>query len=285
MMIKFAAEKRRYPMNAKKIFLLVLGFIFAYNLQPSVLSPLYAVSEKAPKIKIITKDSDLGRVEKNKIYDFKIEVKNIGIDDLVITNVSSNCGCLELTDKRWPNVHDPVASDVNIEPVIINKGNSIYISARVDTNKVGDEFEKMIHIFSNDPENKDVVWTVRGNKMFEAKPRTEEDVRGFASNTNIDAKVIMLFYSPGCNECREIMDNFLPEIKQKYKDKIMVVDYNIENMESYAFMLSLQDQYDENSKGGFYNPKPPILFIENRLLYGVKDIEKKLEGIIEGKNG
>ncbi|MBU4312370.1 MAG: hypothetical protein KJ706_06610 [Candidatus Omnitrophica bacterium] len=114
---------------------------------------------------------------------------------------------------------------------------------------------------------------------------TQGPVAAPSNGANAAAKMIMVFYSPGCNDCREIMDKFLPEIKQKYKDKIMVVDYNIDNMESYAFLLSLQDKYDEKSKGGFYNPKPPILFIEDRLLYGVKDIEKKLEGIIEGKNG
>ncbi|MBU4457412.1 MAG: hypothetical protein KJ902_01580, partial [Candidatus Omnitrophica bacterium] len=101
-----------------------------------------------------------------------------------------------------------------------------------------------------------------------------------SNGANAAAKMIMVFYSPGCNECREIMDNFLPEIKQKYKDKIMVVDYNIENMESYSFLLSLQDKYDEKSKGGFYNPKPPILFIEDILLYGAKETKNRLEGII-----
>ena len=106
-----------------------------------------------PKIKIVTKDSDLGQVEKNKIYDFKIEVRNVGTEDLVITNVTSSCGCLELTDKRWSNIQNPTEADVTIEPVVIGKGNSIYISARVDTNKVSGEFEKTIHVFSNDPEN------------------------------------------------------------------------------------------------------------------------------------
>ena len=95
----------------------------------------------------------------------------------------------------------------------------------------------------------------------------------------------MVFYSPGCKDCDEILDEFLPEIQKKYKDKVMVVDYDIDNMESYAFLLSLQDRYDETSKGGFYNPRPPVLFIENKLLYGVKDIKKDLEDIIKGKNG
>jgi thiol-disulfide isomerase/thioredoxin len=227
-------------------------------------------AKNEPKIKVVTKDVDLGQVGKNETYDFKIEVKNMGTEDLVIINVASSCGCLELTDKRW-------ATNAIPAPVTITKGNSIYISAKVDTNKVGGEFEKTIHIFSNDPDKKDAVWTVKGKANTIPTPISAASAE---MGGRTGAKMVMVFYSPGCNECREIMDKFLPRIQQKYKDKIMVVDYNIENIESYAFMLSLQDKYDERSKGGFYNPKPPVLFIENRLLYGVKEIKNNLESLI-----
>lgn len=239
------------------------------------------------KIKIVTKDADLGEVKKNEIYDFKIEVRNVGKDDLTITNVSSSCGCLAVVAAASYAANGASAAQgAATTPVVLKPNHSINVLAKLDTNKVSGEFERMIHVYSDDTDNPDVTWTVRGSVA--AKLALPEDREGRASSAATDvrnAKIIMIFHSSGCNECREIMEEFLPEIKKKYQDKIMIVDYNIDNMESYAFMLSLQDKYDEKTTGGFYNPKPPVLFIENRLLYGVKDIKKDLEGIIEGKNG
>jgi thiol-disulfide isomerase/thioredoxin len=277
--------------------------------------------DTAPKIKIVTADVDLGEVEKNKIFDFDIEVKNVGEEELVITSVSSSCGCLELTgvaaELALPQgddgkasfaatAHDGKASfaatahdgKVNfaatpggsaVEPVTVKPNHSIYITAKVDTSKVAGDFEKMIHVYSNDPENKDAVWKVRGRVMDVAAelalPQGDDGKASFAatardSQSREDAKIIMLFYSPGCRECEEIMEKFLPEIKKKYSDKILIVDYNIDNMQSYEFFLELQNKYDERAKKGFFNPKPPAVFAGNRLLYGVKEIEKGLEELI-----
>jgi len=348
-------------MMTKKLFFTILVLTIAFSLQPSAWSLAFATT---PKIKIVTEDADLGEVEKNKIFDFKIEVKNMGKEDLVITNVSSSCGCLELTDERWTNTqNNAVAAELALPngdsgkasfaatpaqgsqgkasfaatpaqgsqgkasfaatPVVIKPNHSVYISARVDTNKVSGDFEKMIHVFSNDAENKDVMWKVRGRVALQEpslqpsplpsplKREREQSVeRGWSelreqgvSNPPLpfmgdakqnpplpfmgegrgegeNSKLILFFHTPGCRECEEVRDKFFPELKEKYGDKILIVDYNIDNMESYAFFLELQEKYDERAKKGFFNPKPPALFAGNRLLYGVKEIEEGLEELI-----
>ena len=256
------------------------------------------------KIQIMTKDADLGEVEKNKIFDFEIEVKNVGKEELVITNISSSCGCLEVVaaELALPQGDDGKASFAATAregkasfAATIKPNHSIYITAKVDTNKVGGEFEKMIHIFSNDPENKDVVWKVRGRVIAVAAelalPQGDDGKASFAATardgkvnfaaTDRDAQVIMVFYSPGCKECREIMEKFLPEIKQKYNDKILIVDYNIDNMESYEFFLELQNKHDERAKKGFFNPKPPAIFVNETLLYGEKEIKENLAKMLK----
>ena len=245
--------------------------------------------ESASKINIVTPDADIGAVEKARIFDYNIEVKNAGDGDLIIENAYSSCGCLAVTDKRWPGVASPglmnqtPALGAAFTPpakVVVKPNKSIYISVSMDTNKVSGEFEKMLHIISNDPENKDAMWKIKGNVGGAAIPTIPNAGLGRHPQTRIGdgAKTIMVFYSPGCDACREIMDNFLPEINKKYDKKITMVYYNIDNPESFAFLLDLQNKYDKNvKKGGFFNPKPPAVFVNNKLLYGVKEIKEKLE--------
>jgi hypothetical protein len=45
-------------------------------------------------------------------------------------------------------------------------------------------------------------------------------------------------------------------------------------------LLDLQNKYDDKRKAGFFNPKPPAVFINGKLLYGVKEIEDKLDQLI-----
>jgi hypothetical protein len=270
----------RFARNDRPIIVLIILINIALFV---ALSPLHA-AEKAPKIQIVTADADLGEVVKGKMLDYLIEVRNMGKEDLAIQNVYSGCGCLEVTDKIWSGAI-PV-------PVAVKPNHSINITARFDTNKENGQFEKMIHVISNDLENKDVMWKVKGVALeilkgdviarSEATKQSNEIASSTASQSSRNDRkfVIMLFYSPGCSECREIMETFLPKIKEKYNNKILMVDYNIDNVESYAFFLELQNKYDERAKSGFFNPKPPVMFVANKLLYGVKEIKEGLEAVM-----
>jgi thiol-disulfide isomerase/thioredoxin len=246
----------------------------------------YAAQDKAPDIEIATPDVDMGELEKGKIFDYRIDIKNTGTGNLVIENVYSTCGCLEVKDKRWPaNSIDAIKP----KQVTVKPGQGISVAVAMDTNKVSGAFERMIHVISNDPDNKDVVWKIKG-RVLDSANMAGQDVRSnnivsaqYSSSeapqtlSREDLKVIMVFYAPGCKDCKEIMDKFLPGLKEKYREKILIVDYNIENPESFAFLLDLQNKYDERSKSGFFNPKPPAVFTSGKLLYGVKEIKEKLE--------
>jgi thiol-disulfide isomerase/thioredoxin len=234
-------------MKIKKILFLIM--VFALSFQFSA----YAGQDKAARIEIVTKNVDIGKLEKGRIFDYEIEVKNIGTKDLMIENAYSTCGCLEVMDKDWP------------KQVIVKPKQSIFIAVKMDTNKVSGVFERMLHVVSNDVENKDAAWKITGDAI--------ESKAALPGNS----KTIMVFYSPGCGDCREIMDKFLPELKEKYKDRILIADYNVDNPESFAFLLDLQNKYDDKRKAGFFNPKPPAVFVANKLLYGVKEIKDKLE--------
>ena len=242
--------------------------------------------EARPRIEIVTDDIDIGEVEKGSAFDFKIEVRNAGAADLVIQSVSSDCGCLEVVDQRWPK---DVLID-QVKPIIVKPRENILISVRVDTNKIDYEFDKMLHIFSNDPERPDSVWHVRGNVQNPAPGAPSADERpapgpppAVPVEVYRDTKNIMLFYRPGCKDCWEIRDNFLPELQEKYKVRILVEEYNIDEPEAFAIFLGLQDRYDEKAKAEFYNPKSPAVFIYGKFLYGQNEIKEGLKDIVNPK--
>ncbi|MEK6732298.1 MAG: DUF1573 domain-containing protein, partial [Candidatus Omnitrophota bacterium] len=245
-------------------------------------------AESGPKIEIVTKDADIGEVKKGGLLDFKVEVKNKGKADLVIEKVYSNCGCFEVTDPRWPGNHETNVDVGNgLKPfptkvVQVKPGESIFIAIRLDTNKVIGQFEKSLHIISNDPVTKDAVWRIKGTVIDTESALRSPNGKEFRSANGAeviskDAKLVMLFYTPGCSECNEVREKFLPVIKDKYKDKILIVEYNIDNPEAFAFLIDLQNKYDQRAKKGFFNPKPPAVFIESKFLYGAKEIEKDLD--------
>ncbi len=257
----------------KKFYLAVFIIGFVFNIA--------FAAESGPKIEIVTENLDTGEMQKGRILDFNVEVKSAGIEDLIIENAHSTCGCLEVTDPRWPK-------DIKPEPVTVKPGESIFIAMRLDTNKITGAFEKHMLIISNDPENKALAWKIKGMIIDPAGPAqyssSETSEGSQVEKPAPGSKIVMLFYSPGCNDCREIKDKFLPALKEKYGDKIWIEEYDIDNMASFAILLDLQNKYDSKAKKGFFNPKPPAVFSEGKLLYGVKNIKNKLENILRLKS-
>lgn len=236
-------------------------------------------SDKTPALKIITKNVDLGDIERNKIINFTIEVENAGEEDLIIENVYASCGCLEITDKRWPAAHGmpPVSPPA---PVVLEPGKRTYITASLNSGVISGQFEKMISIVSNDPALRISTWIVKGNSMDLANPSVHGNpllVAQPIAQPDENAKVIMVFYAEGCRDCEEIMRKFLPKIQEKYKGRIAIDYHDINNPAAFAILIDMQNKYEKRAKKGFFNPKPPAVFIDGRFLYGVKDIEKNLE--------
>jgi len=260
----------------KKIIILVSIFFIAVS----------AFAQEAgtagPRIEIVTRDADIGETPKGGILYFMVDVKSAGAADLIIENVYSTCGCLEVNDPRWPGKYQPMMPNPAAEkpqPVTLKPGEMISIGVRLDTNKVSGQFEKMLYIASNDPEKKIAMWKIRGVVLDSAS------VPGLNSISDAgaplpDARIVKLFYSPGCGECIEIREKFFPELKAKYGGKIYIEEYNIDNQEAFSVFLDLQNRYDKKANRRFFNPKPPAVFTGGRFLYGAKDIKRKLEGLL-----
>ncbi len=90
---------------------------------------------------------------------------------------------------------------------------------------------------------------------------------------------VIYFYADDCPNCAKVKP-FISTIKEKYKDKIDFLEYNVKEKEEcrqlfYQF-LSAYNLSDENAK-------IPMIFVGNDYLLGASDIENNLEAKISEK--
>lgn len=81
---------------------------------------------------------------------------------------------------------------------------------------------------------------------------------------------VMFFYSSHCHICLSLEKEFLPQIKEKYKDKINWQDLEVSEPKNLSLLIYLARQYKEK-------PRVPTIFIEGTLLAGKRNIIENLE--------
>jgi len=86
---------------------------------------------------------------------------------------------------------------------------------------------------------------------------------------------LIVFYSPGCHNCIHIKNEIMPGIESKFKDKITVVYRDIDDIENYKLMLSLEEKYHAK-----VNNVSPIFFFEGRFLNGEGDVRNNLMSLL-----
>jgi len=95
-------------------------------------TPQPAQNPNAPVISFDKTTHDYGTVTKGGDGTCEFKFKNTGIEPLILSNVSSSCGC---TVPEWPR-----------EPIL--KGKSASIKVKYDTNRIG-QINKTVTVMSN----------------------------------------------------------------------------------------------------------------------------------------
>jgi hypothetical protein len=109
------------------ISLIMTFAAFAQNAAPTAVD-----NPNAPVITFEKTTHDYGTVVKGGDGTCEFKFKNTGIEPLILSNVSSSCGC---TVPEWPR-----------EPLL--KGKSASIKVKYDTNRVG-PINKTVTVMSN----------------------------------------------------------------------------------------------------------------------------------------
>jgi hypothetical protein len=86
---------------------------------------------------------------------------------------------------------------------------------------------------------------------------------------------LILFHSLTCHECAQVRDEFMPGIRNKYKDKIDIEYRDIGDIENYKLLLGLKAQYKISEE-----LRVPVIFIAGRFLSGKQAIAGRLESFI-----
>ncbi|MCM8765672.1 MAG: hypothetical protein NC920_02350 [Candidatus Omnitrophica bacterium] len=86
---------------------------------------------------------------------------------------------------------------------------------------------------------------------------------------------ILYFFSPKCHACQKVKEKVLPPLLSKYKDKIEMVFYDINEPQNFNFLLQLEEKFRISEHGTI-----PKIFIGQTVLIGVTQIEQHLEELI-----
>jgi len=80
---------------------------------------------------------------------------------------------------------------------------------------------------------------------------------------------LIVFFSPGCHQCIALKKDIMPGIENEFKGKIAVEYRDIDDIENYKLLLSLEDKYHP-----VITNTPPILFFSGKFINGLGDAGK-----------
>jgi len=85
----------------------------------------------------------------------------------------------------------------------------------------------------------------------------------------------VLFYSPTCPHCEQVINETLPPLIQKYGDQLQIIGVNVTETQGQTLFLASLDQFNLKEAG------VPFLVIGDKYLMGSADIPEQLPGMIE----
>ena len=85
----------------------------------------------------------------------------------------------------------------------------------------------------------------------------------------------VLFYSPTCPHCEQVINETLPPLIQKYGDQLQIIGVNVADEQGQTLFLAAIDQFKLEQAG------VPFLVIGDKYLMGSADIPEQLPALIE----
>lgn len=98
---------------------------------------------------------------------------------------------------------------------------------------------------------------------------------GYAQEGRPKLRKLIIFYSPACHRCSQIKSQILPEIANKFKDKILLEYRDINDLANYMLLLRLEKTHNAKIKHSL-----PVFYIEGNFLNGEGNVKEALTGVI-----
>jgi len=88
---------------------------------------------------------------------------------------------------------------------------------------------------------------------------------------------MLLFYSPECPHCQNIIENFLPQLRDQFGDQLETTMLDIQEANNYDWMLAMEKEYGVTEEEAAI----PEIFIGDQVLIGENEIKEQLMEIIQ----
>lgn len=99
---------------------------------------------------------------------------------------------------------------------------------------------------------------------------------GNCQPTESNKPTLIIFHSPSCHFCIKVQQEIIPEIEKKYKDRIVLEYRNVDEIENYTFLLSLEEKYGVKLTGSL-----PEFYIRGHFINGYENIKSGWERFID----
>jgi len=99
----------------------------------------------------------------------------------------------------------------------------------------------------------------------------------FASNEEGNFKIVV-FESPACPHCQEMIGEYFPELLEKYRF-LQIVYYDIDQPKNYELFLEMEAQITTEEERPDVFDLPVVIFGEE-IMYGPEQIKARLENLI-----
>ena len=86
---------------------------------------------------------------------------------------------------------------------------------------------------------------------------------------------LVIFHSPACCSCVKVKQEIVPKIEKKYRDRIVLEDRDIDNIENYTLLLGLQEKYNATLTGSL-----PVFYMGGHFINGYENIKSGWERFI-----
>ncbi len=104
---------------------------------------------------------------------------------------------------------------------------------------------------------------------------SQTSLSAFSYTDAIEPEICMyVFYEQDCNECRYIIDDFLPKVIEAYRESINIEYFELSRPENYEALVRLEESKNDEDN------EIPIIIVGEYIL-GYDEIEGRLEEILK----
>jgi cytochrome c biogenesis protein CcdA len=101
-----------------------------------------------------------------------------------------------------------------------------------------------------------------------------------AQGNNNTGEELFVFGSRTCHKCAKVKEELIPKIEKKFAGKVRIEYRDIDEMENYMFLLSLEEKYKAGVELDL-----PIFFFKGKFLNSKVDIEERLDEMLSSALG